>query len=47
VKNAVKAGATGYVLKEGLPDELLEAIESLDSGSPYFSRKIATFVEHP
>jgi two-component system nitrate/nitrite response regulator NarL len=47
VKNAVQAGATGYVLKEGLPDELLEAIESLYNGSPYFSRKIAPFVEHP
>jgi len=46
VKNAVQAGATGYVLKEGLPDELLEAIESLYNGSPYFSRKIAPFVEH-
>lgn len=47
VKNAVQAGATGYVLKEGLPDELLEAIESLYKGSPYFSRKIAPFVEPP
>ena len=47
VKNAVQAGATGYVLKEGLPDELLEAIESLYSGSPYFSRKISHLVEPP
>ena len=47
VKNAVQAGATGYVLKTGLPDELLEAIQSLYNGRPYFSRKIAPLVEPP
>ena len=47
VKNAVQAGATGYVLKDGLPNELLEAIQSLYNGSPYFSRKIASLVEPP
>lgn len=47
VKNAVQAGATGYVLKTGLPDELLEAIQSLYNGRPYFSRKIAPHVEPP
>jgi two-component system nitrate/nitrite response regulator NarL len=47
VKNAVQAGASGYVLKEGLPAELLEAIQSLSSGTAYFSRKIAPFVEPP
>ena len=47
VKNAVQAGATGYVLKTGLPDELLEAIQSLYNGRPYFSRKIAYLVEPP
>ena len=47
VKNAVQAGASGYVLKEGLPDELLEAIQSLHNGKPYFSRKIARLVEPP
>ena len=47
VKNAVQAGATGYVLKEGLPHELLEAIRSLYNGRSYFSHKIAPFVEPP
>jgi DNA-binding NarL/FixJ family response regulator len=47
VKNAVQAGATGYILKEGLPDELLEAIQSLSKGSTYFSRKIVPLVEPP
>ena len=47
VRKAVQAGATGYVLKTGLPDELLEAIQSLYNGRPYFSRKIARLVEPP
>jgi len=47
VKNAVQAGATGYILKDGLPNELLEAIQSLYNGRPYFSRKIAALVEPP
>lgn len=47
IKNAVQAGATGYVLKEGLPDELLEAIQSLYNGRPYFSRRIASLAEPP
>ena len=47
VKNAVQAGATGYILKDGLPNELLEAIQSLYSGRPYFSRKIASLFEPP
>ena len=47
VKNAVEAGATGYVLKDGLPNELLEAIQSLSNGRPYFSRQIASLVEPP
>jgi DNA-binding NarL/FixJ family response regulator len=44
VKNAVEAGATGYVLKDGIPNELLEAIRSLNSGKRYFSRKIAPLI---
>ena len=47
VKDALQAGATGYVLKDGLPDELLEAIQSICKGKRYFSRKIAPLVEPP
>jgi DNA-binding NarL/FixJ family response regulator len=47
VKNALQAGATGYILKEGFANELLEAIQSVYNGSSYFSRKIARFVEPP
>jgi DNA-binding NarL/FixJ family response regulator len=45
VRNAVQAGATGYVLKDGLPDDLLEAVQSVYNGRRYFSRKIAPLVE--
>lgn len=41
VKGALQAGAHGYVLKENIADELLEAIRSLHSGRRYFSRKLA------
>ena len=44
VKDAVQAGATGYILKDGITDELLAAIQSVHNGSPYFSRKVAPFV---
>jgi len=47
VKSAAQAGATGYVLKDGLPNELLEAIHSLYNKRPYFSRKIASLLEPP
>lgn len=47
VKNAVQAGATGYVLKDGLPNELLEAIQSIHNGRPYFSRQVASLIEPP
>jgi DNA-binding NarL/FixJ family response regulator len=43
----VQAGATGYVLKDGLPEDLLEAIQSLYNGRLYFSRKIAPLVQPP
>ena len=47
VKDAVQAGATGYVLKDGLPNELLEAIRTLYRGRPYFSPKLAPLVDPP
>ena len=47
VKEAVQAGVAGYVLKDGIPNELLEAIRSIYSGRRYFSRKIASFVDLP
>ena len=45
MKNAVQAGAAGYVLKEAIGDELLEAIRALSRGKRYFSRKIAGLID--
>jgi DNA-binding NarL/FixJ family response regulator len=41
VRNALEAGARGYVLKEQIGDELVEAIRSIHSGGQFFSHKIA------
>lgn len=45
IESAVQAGAAGYILKESIPNELIEAIHSLNSGRRYFSRKIAHIIE--
>ena len=39
VKSALKAGVTGYVLKDSSPDDLFTAIESVMSGNKYSSPK--------
>jgi DNA-binding NarL/FixJ family response regulator len=44
VQSALEAGAQGYVLKDKIGDELLDAIRSLHDGKPYFSRKIAGMI---
>ena len=41
VTGMLKAGASGYLLKESLFDELLEAIETVMAGGTYLSPKIA------
>ena len=45
IKNALQAGADGYVLKETIGDEILEAIRALHRGERYFSRKIAGMID--
>lgn len=42
VEGALQAGAQGYVLKDAIADDLLEAIRTLYSGQRYFSQKIAS-----
>lgn len=42
VLNMIKAGATGYVLKEGTMDELKMAIKTLAKGNSYFSQNISS-----
>jgi DNA-binding NarL/FixJ family response regulator len=38
---AIKAGASGYVTKESAPDELIDAIHKVASGSKYISPSLA------
>lgn len=47
IQDALQAGARGYVLKDKIPDDLLEAIRSLYNGQRYFSQKIADKIIPP
>jgi two-component system nitrate/nitrite response regulator NarL len=40
IRSVLQAGAAGYVLKDAIGQELLEAIRSVHSGKPYFSPKL-------
>lgn len=42
IEGALQAGTHGYVLKDAIGDELLDAIRSLYCGERYFSRKVAS-----
>ena len=42
----IQAGAHGYVSKEAPPEELLQAIESVFDGEPFFSQDIARAALH-
>ena len=44
VADMLKAGASGYILKECLFDELIEAIRTIISGNIYFSPRITDVV---
>lgn len=44
VKDMLAAGASGYILKDSLADELFDAIEIVCSGKVYLSSKIAGIV---
>lgn len=46
VQSALEAGAQGYVLKDKIGEELIDAIHSLSRGKRFFSRKIAEMI-HP
>jgi two-component system, NarL family, invasion response regulator UvrY len=41
VARALEAGATGYVLKDTSPAELLKAFEKVRAGTPYLSNELA------
>ncbi len=44
IQNAIKAGASGYLLKNTSPDELEEAISRVLEGGSYFSQDVSTLM---
>lgn len=44
VSEIIRLGASGYVLKDSSPEELIEAIETVNDGKTYYSRRIKTEV---
>ena len=44
VKDTLKAGVTGYALKDGMADELVKAIRTVNVGERYLSKKVANLV---
>jgi DNA-binding NarL/FixJ family response regulator len=45
IRNALEAGANGYVLKDTIGDDLLDSIRTLSVDKHYFSQKIAEIAE--
>src|SRR5215216_2010967 len=41
IKRALEAGAAGYIVKEAIASQLLQAIRSLYNGSRYFCQEVA------
>jgi len=44
VKDMLKAGATGYALKDSMADELVRAIRTVNAGNRYLSEKVTAVV---
>ncbi|GAB1583995.1 response regulator [Phyllobacterium phragmitis] len=44
VSRAFEAGATGYLLKDSLPEDMLEAFETVRRGKPYLNHDLAVQV---
>ena len=45
IKRAIEAGASGYVIKDDLGHDLVQAVHALHQGSRYFSRHVAELVK--
>jgi DNA-binding NarL/FixJ family response regulator len=45
IRNALDVGASGYVLKDTIGNDLLVGIRTLSVGKQYFSQKIAAIAE--
>lgn len=46
VLRIIKSGASGYVLKEAEPEELIRAVESVGTGGSFFSSEVARVALH-
>lgn len=44
ISQIFQAGASGYIMKDSAPDELIEAIRSVSRGNKYLSPKLSTLV---
>jgi len=44
IKDTLRSGVTGYALKDGMADELVDAIRIVHAGERYLSRKVAKVV---
>jgi DNA-binding NarL/FixJ family response regulator len=45
VNRAVRAGARGYLLKDTVEEDLIEAIHQIHKGQPFFSPSVAQLVQ--
>jgi len=44
IEDSLKAGIKGYVLKDGIADELVEAIRTINAGQRYLSKEVAKLI---
>ncbi len=44
IKNMMKAGASGYILKNSSKEILIQALEAISSGKHYYSQEVTTIV---
>jgi len=44
VKDMLKAGASGYLLKDGLADELVEAVRTVSAGRQYLCKQVTSVI---
>ena len=44
IRSMIQAGATGYILKESIPEEMIEGIRAVLSGNVYLSKSISNLL---
>ncbi len=46
IRDMIQAGALGYILKESIPEEMIEGIRTVLNGNVYLSKSISTILLH-